>query len=228
MILDRVPYGEKDWILTLLCEELGLVRAFARSARGSRHRFAGTLDLFQVVRVELRAARAGALASVISAEPVRFFPGILDRLERLEAGQILLAVGRDLLRDAPVTSRTYEHVASGFARLDIAAPDAAMIETVRTVLHLLRDIGHAPRLDACPFCGRSLKDGAWLTHDGHLGCGTCGSGPEGTPVPGPLLDALSSDGPEGPPLPARDLRTFLAALLAGVLGRAYRIADFLN
>ena len=44
LVLRYTNYGEADRILTLLTAEHGLQRGFARSARNSRKRFAGTLE----------------------------------------------------------------------------------------------------------------------------------------------------------------------------------------
>lgn len=221
LVLDRVPYGDADLVLTLLTRDGGLLSALARSARGSRRRFAGALDLFVVASVVYRpAGTRGTLASLAGAEPSRAFPGIFDNLERLEAGQALLVLARDLLRDAPVTETTFLHVEDALARLADATPEAAHREVLRLAVVLLTDLGHAPAAEPCPVCGDALGAAGEVTvgSDGGLRCGRCAPPGPGR-IPAALLD------PDGvAPAPAKDdLLSVTAAMVSAVLGRRWRL-----
>ncbi len=58
IVVRRVAYGEADLIVTLYTRELGKISALARSARRSRKRFGGGLELFNITSLELKKTRA--------------------------------------------------------------------------------------------------------------------------------------------------------------------------
>ena len=58
LVLRLVDYRESDRIVTLFTQELGVLGAIARGARSSRRRFAGALEPYAIVRVELTQTRS--------------------------------------------------------------------------------------------------------------------------------------------------------------------------
>lgn len=52
-LLRAVPHGDADLVTTWLTREMGKLTAFARSARGSKKRFAGALSSMTLARLEL-------------------------------------------------------------------------------------------------------------------------------------------------------------------------------
>lgn len=224
LLLDRVPYRDADLIVTLLTRDHGLVPALARGARGSRRRFAGSLDLFLVARVRVQPRAPGALATLCEAEAETLFPGILDSLDRLEAGACLLALARDLLRDAPAGETAFRALAQALGRLQFLEPEAVHLAILDLVLALLDDVGHGVDPEACPSCRASLADGAALGPDGTVCCPRCA--PAGLPVPSAVLTAMADlAAARSVRVPGRaDTLAFVAALVSGVLGRPYRLA----
>ncbi len=215
LVLDRVAYGERDLILTLLTRGHGLVSAMARSARGSRRRFGGALDLFVVFQAHLRLRPPPRLSALVGADPIRQFPGILEDLSRLEVGQAMLAVARDLLRDAPAPARVFDLVVAHLDRLERVPPESAHLPLLDLCLGLLAEVGHVPSGTGCPACGRPLDQGAVLLDGGSIVCAQCGrdlGGPEVSPA---------VFGPDPPRRAA--VITFLARLMTAALGRPYRI-----
>ena len=75
LVLDKIPYGDRDLIVTILTRDYGVVSAMARGARGSKRRFAGGLDLFVEIAVGFKSGRS-ALATLVSTEVLGQFPGI--------------------------------------------------------------------------------------------------------------------------------------------------------
>lgn len=75
LVLRRVAYQEADLVVHLLTREHGRIDAFARSARGSKRRFRGGLEVFTVVRAEL-APRDEGLWAVSQTEAVAAWPEI--------------------------------------------------------------------------------------------------------------------------------------------------------
>ncbi|MBL6975968.1 MAG: DNA repair protein RecO [Deltaproteobacteria bacterium] len=225
LILNRVLYSEKDLILTLLTRRFGVVSAIARSARGSKRRFGGALDLFLVFQASLRIKPPGRLSTLAGADPSRQFPGILESLERLETGQAMLAVTRDLLRDAPAGSATFDTLVEGFTALENSSSDDAHMAMVTLVMKLLAQIGHAPSSLLCPACQGSFAQGreAYLLSDGVVVCTDCASGQAGTPVRPDVLAACIGQGDLTSLPPRGESLAFLTVLMSSVLGRSYRI-----
>lgn len=223
LVLDRVPYGESDLVLHLLTRDHGIVAALARSARGSRRRFAGALDLFVVASVRFRPAGGrSSLASLAGADPIRSFPGLYDHLDRMEAGQAILVLARDLLRDAPAGEATFLRMVEALARVEASAPGTAHLEILALATDLLGELGHPPVLEACPACGEAVgaSGAVAVAPDGILLCGRCAPA-SAVRFPASLLGGV---GDGGGPLPGRaDVLALLAALVSGVLGRRWRL-----
>src|SRR5262245_33859927 len=57
LVLRAVDYGESDRVVTLFTREHGCVSAMARAARKSKRRFAGALEGFALIHVELSTGR---------------------------------------------------------------------------------------------------------------------------------------------------------------------------
>ena len=219
LVVDRIAYGDKDLIVTLLTRDAGLVSAMARSARGSRRRFPSSLDLFVCVQAHLSTRPGPGLASLIAAEPDRAFPGILESLDRLRVGQAMLVLARDLLRDAPAGPTTFERLLGALAALERdPSPHATL---VRLAMDLLSELGHAPSTTSCPVCGGDLRvpptGRAVLLPDGRIVCDVCCAGRLGMPVPATLLG-------DGDPAPSPgEAAAFVTALMSAVLGRPYTL-----
>lgn len=220
LLLDRVPYAEKDLVVTLLTKDYGLISAVAHSARGSRHRFVGGLDYFVVFGVTLTRSRRG-LASLTATEPVRQFPGIFEDFERLRIGQGMLLLARDLLCDAPSGPDAFEHVVTSLARLEVVSSERASEALLRLCLELLADIGHPPTTGRCPECNGAYTDQrAVLRFDGLLLCRSCSI--KGMEVDRGVLEfCLGKGGSEG--LDKSAVERFVTALASVVLSRPWRM-----
>ncbi len=218
LVLDRIPYRDRDLILTLLTREAGIVSAIARGARGSSRRYAGSLDLFVVISARWRSGRA-SLASLAGADVLRQFPGVFERLDRLEAGQAMLVLARDLARDAPAGASMFDRLVAAFELLDRAPIGRVFEGVIDLAVALLEDLGHPVVGAHCPRCRRVLGGtGTVLASDGTVVCSDCGRRVTGIPADAIVLPPDLREPPD------RDQALNLtAALVSGVLGRAYRI-----
>ena len=224
LILDRVLFGDRDLVLTLLTRDCGIVSAIARSARGSRHRFAGALDLFVVFQAGLRPRPRGALSVLTQAEPLHHLAGILEALERLEIGQAMLVLARDLLRDAPAGPATFDHVTTAFEALERCPPGAAHAPFLALSLALLGDLHHPPSTRACSICGTAYgAAGAWLRTDGAIACPSCAEPGVGSLAIAPVLLDLCRGVEPATPANRSGTLALIVALVSCVLGRPYRL-----
>lgn len=175
IIVSTTLYQERDLILGLLTRNEGLVSVMARSARASRRRFPGVLDLFVVFEAEFSLNR-GSLPVLSAAEPLMYFPGILESLDRLEAGQMIIQIVRELLRDAPAPADVFDMVVQSFRYLDESIPEFAYLILLELVLWMAGDLGHVPVNGRCPGCGGMARE-AGLAYDGRVLCRDCCVGP---------------------------------------------------
>jgi DNA repair protein RecO (recombination protein O) len=199
LVLRAVDFGESDRVVTLLTRELGLVSAMARAARKSKRRFAGALEGFAVISVELAIGR-GALSRLETARVTRVFPKLLTNLAALDAAGALLRLARELLPERAPEPDVYDCLVEALELLDLgAAPRPLQLCCEARMLSLT---GFAPMLTACVSCGREPKpDQAALLSAarGGIVCRACGGGPER--IAGALRQALQ-EALQGAPLDA--------------------------
>jgi len=199
LVLRAVDFGESDRVVTLLTRELGLVSTMARAARKSKRRFAGALEGFAVISVEIRAGR-GALSQLETARVTRVFPKLLLNLAAMEAAGALLRMAREILPERAPEPEVFDTLVEAFELLDAGA--VARPLQLCCQARLLQLTGFAPMLTACVSCGREPKPGqaAQLSvARGGIVCRACGGAPEH--LAGPLREALQ-EALEGAPLDA--------------------------
>lgn len=213
LILDRIAYGERDLILTLLTRDFGVVSAIARSARGSRRRFGGSLDLFVVFNAHLRLRPPPRLSLLMDVDPTRHYPGILEDLSRIEVGQAMLAAARDLLRDAPAPPGVFDLVVGGLRRLEKTPSEAAHQVLLDVCLGILAENGHVPSGTNCPACGRALDAGVMILEGGIVVCSVCGPGLGGH------SPSVLGWAPQG----RSQTIEFVTRLMSAALGRPYSV-----
>ena len=178
LVLRSVDFGESDRILHLLVPEVGRLTAIAKGARRSARRFAGTLDFFNHLRVQIERRRPGTMSRLDQATLIRHFGPLRVEPSRFALGCYLLEL---LDRLAPEDgSRQDMPRLFAFALDALAAAAGARPEPgLRVVLELraLDALGLRPELRRCVRCGRAPEPRPEI--DFHVGeggplCGTCG------------------------------------------------------
>ena len=78
ILLRKIEYGDHDYIITFLTENLGKVSVMAKNAKKSVKRFQGALDSFSLMNIECTYSktRRDALAFLMSARLEQPFAGI--------------------------------------------------------------------------------------------------------------------------------------------------------
>jgi DNA repair protein RecO (recombination protein O) len=171
LMLRATDYRDADRIVTLFTRGTGKLSAIARGARGSKRRFAGSLEPYAIIRVELddRAPRhGGELLTLKRAEITRGFPSILSDLGRMDsaAGALLLVreahaprVPDEALFVAAVQYLTVvEHEGDPQRSLLLAFSQ-----------RVLKLMGLAPRLEVCGRSGEPVPAGRAAFFDPALG-----------------------------------------------------------
>lgn len=150
LLLRAADYRDRDRIVTLFTREAGKLSAVARGARGSKRRFAGSLEPYAVVRVELDARR-GDLYGLRNAAVTRPFPGILGELARMESAGAALALVREAHAPEVVDEALFLATVQYLTVVDHEGdPQRGLL--LAFALRVLALAGLAPRLEVC---GRS-------------------------------------------------------------------------
>jgi len=176
-VLRAVDYGESDRVLHLLVPGSGRLTAIAKGARRSVRRFAGTLDLFHHLRVQVDRGRPHAMARLDQARLIESFDALRIDPLRFGLGCYLLELLDRLAPDggSPADMRRLFRFSLDALR---AIADREPSTRLRILLELrtLDALGLRPQLHACVRCGKT-PDGAarvaFHVGDGGVVCGSC-------------------------------------------------------
>lgn len=209
-VLHRRPYRESSLLVEMLCEGRGRQGLVARgAARGGRR--GCTLEPFTRLRVGWRGR--GELAALSRCETGRTLP--LSR-ERLAYGLYLNELGLRLVPRGDALAELYPHYEAALVQLCRGQdPWGALLEFE---LQLLESLGHPLTLDWVGELGMGLDPQRRYWY--RLGEGPSSRAQaDAVPLSGALLLALGRPRPVQE-APREELRAFMQALLARLLGGA--------
>jgi DNA repair protein RecO (recombination protein O) len=177
LILRAVDFGESDRILHLLIPDSGRLTAIAKGARRSVRRFAGTLDLFNHLRVEVDRRRPTTMARLEQARLIESFDALRVDPVRFAFGCYLLELFDRLAPDGGDRSdmrRLFAFALEALRAISTREPSVRM----RTLLELraLDALGLRPELRFCVRCGEAAGRGGRVDFhvaDGGAVCGAC-------------------------------------------------------
>ncbi len=214
LILRLVDFAESDRILHLLVPELGRVPVIAKGARRSVRRFAGTLDLFNHVKIQIDIRRPNALARLDQASLIDPFIAMRRDAARFALGCYLLELFDRLAPERGVRADMRRLFSFALGALRMVAERAPNLR-LRTLIELraLDALGLRPELSRCVRCG-SLPAGrgtiGFHVAEGGVICDACAASCDGLSRvhPGTLraleqglrldferIDRLAIDGP---------------------------------
>jgi DNA repair protein RecO (recombination protein O) len=173
VVLGTVDYGEADRVVTLFTRERGKVSAFAAGARKSKRRFAGALEPFSLLTVDL-VERSGATLRLDQAQIDRPFLAIRNDLGRIARAMYAIELVRELVRDHEPHEALFELLVGYLALMD--AGSAGPTSLLAFELRVLALAGLRPRFDVCAICGKPPHGELRFVPDhGGVVCGGCGA-----------------------------------------------------
>ncbi len=167
LVLRVVDFAESDRVVTLLTPSNGKLGVMARGARKSRRRFAGALQVGQVLSVRIKPGR-GSLGTLAEALVVRSFPGLAADLTRVACLGAALELVRELLPEGEADPWVFEETCRF---LELLSLPARLPEEVLLSFHgrLLALVGFAPQVDTCGRSGRRAPFERSVFFDPRLG-----------------------------------------------------------
>ncbi len=230
LVLSTLDYGESDRLVTLLTREHGKLTAFAAGARKSKRRFAGALEPFMRLNVQIVETR-GSTVRLDSADILAGYYTARQDLALIARALYSVELCRELTREHEPHLELFELLAQYLGRLD--AKEAGPTSLLAFELSALAHAGLMPRFDACALCGGPLGEQPRFdqAHGGAV-CEPCsGRAREAVAVPLELLAGLRAlqEGqrtPLPPELRAR-ARGLLNVFISHHLGRRLKSVDFM-
>ncbi|HEY5974415.1 MAG TPA: DNA repair protein RecO [Geobacteraceae bacterium] len=175
IVIGTMDYREADRIVTLFTLEHGILRGLARGARRSVKRFAGALEPFARLRVQL-VLKEG-LSTLNEAEPLTVHPRLRGELARIALAGYACELAGALLPEHLPNPRLYRLLATFLGYLDQAPAESADRRFFE--INLLNILGYRPPLADCQVCGADLAmSGGILPGPGVHGirCPACARG----------------------------------------------------
>jgi DNA repair protein RecO (recombination protein O) len=167
LLLRANDYRDADRIVTFFTSDLGKVGAIARGAKGSRRRFAGALEPYALIRIELELG-ATELATLKRAEIVQSFGAVLLDLGRMEVAGAALALLREAHAQRVPEARSFVACVQFLTLLD-HAPDPTRAALLAFAMRTLAVAGMAPRLAVCGRSNEPVPQGKAAYFDPALG-----------------------------------------------------------
>ena len=140
-------FSESGRFVDLLTKEYGRISLVARGARASKKRFAGALDLFISLDVEVSTKKHPWVLESAEIRNVRL--GIRDNLEAFKRAQIVCEIVQACAHENMVLDGFYEAVERAFDLLTRHASFEAAGEYPK----ILKSLGIFPDLSVCKECG---------------------------------------------------------------------------
>ncbi|MBI3185083.1 MAG: DNA repair protein RecO [Myxococcales bacterium] len=230
LVLSTLDYGDADRLATLFTAGRGKLTAFAAGARKSKRRFAGALEPFTLLQVQL-VERRGETYRLDAAEVEATFPAVRADLPRIARALYSLELCRELLREREPHLELFELL---LAYLEALEGGAGPTSLVGFELSALARAGLMPRFSPCAVCGGPTGERPRFDPDhGGVVCEGCAwASPQSVPMSPTEVEALRAlQAGARTPLP-RELRHRARALLnlfiAHHLGRKLKSVDFLS
>lgn len=172
LVLRVVDFGESDRIAHLLTPLTARITVIAKGAKRSKRRFAGTLDLFQLLDVRIERRRPTVMARLESARLLDAWPTLRRHPKRFALACHLAELVDRLAPETVGGREARELFATALAVLRAAAardPDARLRALLE--LRVLAAVGLAPELRRCVRCGGDAVGAAPATVAFHVGEG---------------------------------------------------------
>lgn len=174
IVLSRESFGEADQYIQFLTQNWGVITVLARSARKSKRRYVGGLDIFCHDEIFLRGdPKERPYLNELTV--LNSFPGLRDNLDKMLVGGKAVQWIRKLADVATPMPGVYSLLGQTLALLE-KEPDPERMEllTLLFKLKLLSVLGLKPRLDACVRCGEEVHEILFDIPAGGAVCRRCG------------------------------------------------------
>jgi len=145
IVLSTLDYGESDRIVSLFSLELGRIKAFAKAARASRKRFAGSLEPGNRLELTLQIKDDG-MSRLERVEAIQCYPGLRHDLDALALALYGCELVEALTPEGHPLPRLYRLLTVLLEHLDLGAANEADRRFFE--INLLNILGYRPPLES--------------------------------------------------------------------------------
>lgn len=175
IVLNKLPYGDGDLILTALTAEGSRITLFAKQGLASQRRFGPTLDFGNTLHLEFHSKPAASLKRLNRAELLSGVPGIRNDLTRYALASYFAEIILHFLPADESLPAVYQTFTSHLRALDntVTVPGHWIPMMEYAYLSLF---GFQPVLDRCLSCDGGIEEARqYQFHGGRGGviCGIC-------------------------------------------------------
>jgi len=237
IVLRRTRFSESSLVVVLFTREFGRVDALAKGCRRPASPMRGHLDLFSVEDALIYERARGGLDLVTETQVIEEYMVLRRSAVSLAAASV---VGEMLLYGCMARDPhpgAFQALTQGLEAMDRGGD--VISTTAWMMFASLRELGFAPRLDACGGCGAAIEERGEVRLSGTRGgvvCDACAPGRNGRSLSVRGLAALRflSRAPAGvqvrmalPAADARDVLEGLGRYAEDTLGRGLQSKDVL-
>lgn len=168
IVLKSMEYGEADVIVTYLTMDMGIKKAFAKSARKIKSRFGGSLEPLTHSRISLMGKEDATLPRLTQSDIIRPFQELREDYACFVRVCSMVELTCGLLPEGAENRPAFEFLLTMMERL---AGGCSSLDTLIYRVRFLKMKGYAPRLESCSRCG---ADSAWFYPcQGSVVCEAC-------------------------------------------------------
>ncbi|MCI5072179.1 DNA repair protein RecO [bacterium] len=158
IVLSNSVYGESDMIVSLLTKDFGKISAFAVAAKKSKKRFAGGIDLFSFLQIQIKPpkSKSSFLWRLEKTQLINAFYPLRSNLKALASMSYLSECLKKLLADEQKQEslfmwweETLNKVAQGHCQ--------SSIDYLKMDFELLSMLGYKPHLYNCVHCAKEQQ-----------------------------------------------------------------------
>lgn len=158
IVLSKEAFGEADLYVQFLTRDWGVVSLLAKSARKSKRRFVGGLDIFCHDEIFVKGDPMKERGLLLELSVLNSFTGIRDHLERaLTAGKIT-HWAKKLSSQAAPNQVVYSLLGQSLALIE-KEQNEHRLELLALIFKnkLLAELGLRPRFDECAKCNEEIE-----------------------------------------------------------------------
>lgn len=177
ILIRRIDYGDYDLVVTLFTLKKGKISAIAKSAKKSRKRFAGVLELFSSMDVVCQIGRRKGMPVLQEAILNQPFPNIRRSIRKTAYAGYWSEMINTWLEEKEAQTQLYQLFGDTLTVLDKGdMPEEAL--SVLFQMRFMKLAGLRPNLTYCRICQNSLEriTGKRVGFDlvkGGIVCGKC-------------------------------------------------------
>jgi DNA repair protein RecO (recombination protein O) len=183
IILRRLEYGDSDLIITFFSIDHGKISLIAKSAKKSKKRFQGTLELFSESQIVYNKDRAKGLPVLQEASLINSFSNICRDIKKTAYAGYMAEIINEFLEEGICQSSVYRLLKSILFELDLRNIDEDTLSIIFQIRFMILS-GIGPNLGCCGICRTIIeninqKRIAFVLKQGAIICERCLSAASG-------------------------------------------------